>query len=348
MSVTIETPGSQSDGRVYDIRDGRRRRAPVEDRARRLVIGLVNNMPDGALVATERQFGSLLEGASAGFDVRLRLYSLPEISRSPEAAAHIREHYADASAIGADGLDALIVTGAQPLAKNLAEEPYWRALCAVIDWAAAHTTSTILSCLAAHAGVLHLSGVARRPMAEKCSGVYPFEIIESGPLTHGAGRVWLAPHSRYNGIAEEDLAAEGYTVLTRSAAVGVDIFVKQARSLLVFLQGHLEYEADTLAREFRRDMNRYLCGDLAMPPRHPEHYFSADAERALARFSARAEGARRAETMASFPDIVDRARRDAPWRSSATLFYRNWLGVLVDRKARARDEASELEARCTG
>jgi homoserine O-succinyltransferase/O-acetyltransferase len=348
MSVTIETPGAQSHGRVYDIRDGRRRRSAAEGRARRLVIGLVNNMPDSALLATERQFGLLLEAASAGFDVRLRFYSLAEIARSSEAAAHIREHYADASAISEDGLDALILTGAQPLAKTLSDEPYWRALCSVIDWAAAHTTSTILSCLAAHAGVLHLSGVARRPMVEKCSGVYPFEIAQSDPLTHGAGRVWLAPHSRYNGLAEEDLVAEGYGVLTRSAAVGVDIFVKRARSLLVFLQGHLEYEPDTLAREFRRDMSRYLSGDLAAPPRHPEHYFSAEAERALARFSARVEGARSAEAMASFPDIVERARRDAPWRPSATLFYRNWLGLLADRKAAAPLEESKLEAACTG
>jgi homoserine O-succinyltransferase/O-acetyltransferase len=348
MPLTIETPETQSDPRVYDIRERRRRSGAIEDRSRRLVVGLVNNMPDSALAATERQFAGLLKSASNGLDVRLRFYSLGEISRSPEAAAHIRANYANQEAIFSDPPDALVITGAQPLAKNLPEEPYWQALCALIDWAGSHTVSTIFSCLAAHAGVLHLSGVPRRPLPKKCSGVYPFEVVGADPLTHGGPRRWLAPHSRYNGLDAEDLAQSGYTVLTQSSAVGVDSFVKQARSLLVFLQGHFEYEPDTLAREYRRDMNRYLCGDLAAPPGLPDNYFSPETERALARFSAQAGAARRAETMTLFPDVVDRGRADAPWRSSATLFYRNWLGLVADRKVAAVRDASALEARQLG
>ena len=74
-----------------------------------------------------------------------------------------------------ENLDALIITGAQPQADRLSNEPYWEELVEIIDWAKTNTASTILSCLAAHAGVLHLDGVERRPLPEKCTGVFGFE-----------------------------------------------------------------------------------------------------------------------------------------------------------------------------
>ena len=43
-----------------------------------LVIGLVNNMPDGAFKTTERQFRELLTFARGDTPIRLRLFSLPE------------------------------------------------------------------------------------------------------------------------------------------------------------------------------------------------------------------------------------------------------------------------------
>src|SRR5208337_3814777 len=95
-------------------------------------------------------------------------------------------------------LDALIVTGAQPRATRLNEEPYWEELIELIEWAKENTASTILSCLAAHAGVLHLDGVERRPLPEKCSGVFAFQAHRDHPLAGEQGRARLVPHSRYN------------------------------------------------------------------------------------------------------------------------------------------------------
>ena len=80
----------------------------------RLTIGLLNNMPDGALQATERQFESRLAAASRGLDIELRFFSLPEVERGEHARARMRGVYADASALPAAGLDGLIVTGAEP------------------------------------------------------------------------------------------------------------------------------------------------------------------------------------------------------------------------------------------
>jgi homoserine O-succinyltransferase len=345
VPVTIERP-VLADTRISDIRERRRRRGTIRDRGRRLTIGLVNNMPDSALAATERQFGHALEAAS-DIDVQLRFYTLPEVPRSPEALEHLARLYVNAAPLQGDNLDAVIVTGAQPIAAQLREEPYWRALTKVIDWAEANTISAILSCLAAHVGVEHFSGIARRRLTKKCSGVFAFERIRADRLTEGAKERWLVPHSRYNGLDETELTRAGYTVLTRSSRAGVDTFVKQMRSLLVFLQGHPEYESDTLAREYRRDLSRFIGGELKASPNVPEGYFSAEAERALELFRDQACTAG-SVAMATYPEIALRAQTNASWRSSTDLLYRNWLCLVAERKVEAVQKTSSLAARWGG
>lgn len=348
MPVTIERPLLAAEARISDLRERRRRRGTVRDRGRRLTIGLVNNMPDSALAATERQFRSVLEQASGDLDIQLRLYALPQVPRAPEALEHVEQLYADAAALRRQGADALIVTGAQPKAPDLKDEPYWRSLSAIVDWAAANTVSTILSCLAAHVGVRHFSGIQRRALLRKCSGVFAFERVGADRLTDGADAAWLTPHSRYNGLDERELARNGYTILTRSPSVGVDMFIRRMRGLMVFLQGHPEYESDTLAREYRRDLSRRLSGDPTPPPDIPEGYFSAEAERALCEFGARALRELRPDAMASYPEIGLSGAPDAPWRRSANLLYRNWLGLVADRKAEIVQSDSSLAARWGG
>ena len=108
-------------------------------------------------------------------------------------------------------LDALIITGAQPRAARLSDEPYWEELIELIDWAKEHTASTILSCLAAHAGVLYLDGVERRPLPEKCTGVFAFQAQRDHPLVGEQGRARLTPHSRYNSLLQSDLSSPAMT-----------------------------------------------------------------------------------------------------------------------------------------
>ena len=93
------------------------------------------------------------------------------------------------------------------------------------------------------------------------------------PLTAGAPPRFIVPHSRWNGLSEEDLVARGYSVLTRIAGVGVDTFVKEENSLFVFFQGHPEYDSDTLLREYRRDVGRYLNHEATTYPSIPLRLF---------------------------------------------------------------------------
>src|SRR5262245_49804489 len=100
-----------------------------------LTIGLVNNMPDGALEATEQQFANLLNGAAGSLTVRLRLFALPEVPRGNSGRERIRRDYSDLRTLSRSRLDGLIVTGAEPCATDLKDEPYWSSLVQVLRWA---------------------------------------------------------------------------------------------------------------------------------------------------------------------------------------------------------------------
>ena len=149
------------------------RSRPAGERAG-ITVGLINNMGDQALKVTERQFVSLVSEAAGDIAVSFRTFALKSTPRSPRAMDYINARYEPASAAMDGELDALIITGAEPQAERLSDEPYWEELVELIEWAKVHTASTIFSCLAAHAGVLHLDGVERRPLPEKCTGVFDF------------------------------------------------------------------------------------------------------------------------------------------------------------------------------
>jgi homoserine O-succinyltransferase len=130
-----------------------------------------------------------------------------------------------------------------------------------MDWSRGGVVSALYSCLAAHAAAYHRDGIPRRKLMQKLSGVYESEIVLVHEMTEGLTRISV-PHSRYNSLAECDLDAKGYLTLARSPEAGADVFVKESRILEVFWQGHPEYNSDTLAREYRRDIPR-------SPPRRP-------------------------------------------------------------------------------
>ena len=309
------------------------RSRPAGERAG-IAIGLINNMGDEALKATERQFGSLVSEAAGGIDVSLRVFALKSTRRSARALDYINARYEPASAAIDGDLDGLIITGAQPQAERLSDEPYWEELAEVIDWAKLHTTSTILSCLAAHAGVLYLDGVERRPLPEKCTGVFGFKAERTHSLVGKQNRMRLIPHSRYNGLSRSELEQAGYVILTSSPECGVDSFVKPFGSQFVFLQGHPEYDANSLAREYRRDMDRYLRGETGREPVRPSGYFEAKAEAELRAIERTAHGAR-CRTQINDLSIIDAlAPAEAAWREAAIAFYRSWLEMLANTDQR--------------
>jgi homoserine O-succinyltransferase/O-acetyltransferase len=298
-----------------------------------IVIGLVNNMPDAALRTTERQFRELLSAAADGSAVSLRLFFMPEVPRAEAGRLHIAKHYDDIRTLWSRRIDGLIVTGNEPRTPSLADEPYWPALTRLVDWAAERTISTVWSCLAAHAAVLHLDGVDRRALGEKLFGVFECSRVADHPIVAGTPLRWQVPHSRYNELAEDDLRSHGYRLLTRSAAAGSDMFVKQTKSLFLFLQGHPEYDRGALLREYRRDVTRYLAGERDAYPEMPQSYVDEEAAVAFAAFRGRAMRDRRTDLIAHFPGAIAERGLAHSWRSPAVRLYANWLSYLAGRRS---------------
>ncbi len=306
MPVVLDTPASPARG-ICDLE-----------------IGLVNNLGDAGMESGERQLIDLLELGCGAARVRLRLFSLPSIVRSSDTRERMSTRYHGLDALLGSRFDGLFVTGAEPRAADLRDEAFWPELAAVIDWAKSGTRSTIWSCLAAHAAVLHLDGIARRPLSAKCTGVFAVTAAGDHPLLAGSGEALQVCHSRWNDLDEGELAAAGYTVLTRGA-MGVDCFVRACASQFVFFQGHPEYDVGALGREARRDLARWQA-DPARAPSLPANYFARKDEAALrAHVAAGRAGP-------GLPEIG----APVPWcRDFPAALFRNWLALLGMSAARA-------------
>ncbi|HEX3954254.1 MAG TPA: homoserine O-succinyltransferase [Stellaceae bacterium] len=309
-----------------------------------LQVAVVNNMPDAALRTTERQWRELLAAASEGsFDVAVRFYSLPEVPRGDAGKAHVAEKFAPIDELWAGGIDGLVVTGTEPIAPHLVDEPYWPALTRLIDWAAANTISTLWSCLAAHAAVRHLDGIDRRPLGDKLSGIYESTRLADHPLTAAAPARWRAPHSRLNELPEEALTRNGYRILAHSDDAGADVFMKECGdSLFLFLQSHLEYDGGALLREYRRDIKRFLAGESRKYPQMPRNYFDDEVAEVLAELRAQAMEEKGIDLIENFPAAADKSR-DFPWREPAIGLCAGWLRCLAAGKADARPAAALAE-----
>ena len=303
-----------------------------------LTIGLINNMPDPALQATERQFMRLLRQAAGNIRIDFHCFSLPSVKRSQPAQWRVGQQYTDIADLDRLRIDGLIVTGAEPIAATLVEEPFWRDLTAIIDWAKANTRSTIWSCLAAHAAVRHLDGIERRRLDTKCSGIYDCFKVADHWLTDGLPTPLRVSHSRLNELRAGDLSERGYQLLTLSPEGGVDIFAKKLRSQFIFFQGHPEYDALSLEREYLRDISRFLGHERDSYPAIPAGYFDSETEERLAAFERRACVERRPALSAELPERT--LREGIATGTAATAIFRNWLDYLSDGARAALPRAS--------
>ncbi len=301
-----------------------------------LRVAFINNMPDAALEDTEMQFFELIDAAAGNTAVQVELFSLPNVPRSDHGKEHVGKFYAGTENLWSSQFDGLIMTGTEPRSADLRDEPYWSALGQVLDWAERNTTSTVLSCLAAHAGVLHSDGIRRHPLPDKQFGV--FECRKTGDrdhgLTQGTGELVGFPHSRWNEVREDELVSCGYSVLTKSSEAGVDLFVKKKReSLFVHFQGHPEYGAQTLLKEYRRDIKRFLRQERKTYPTMPRGYFDSAATEALNEFQKKALSDCSESMIAVFPESAACEGLTRTWESSAKVVYHNWLQYILSAKA---------------
>jgi homoserine O-succinyltransferase len=284
-------------------------------------------MPDGAFEATERQYLDLLDAGSGDQVVEVALSTMVDIPRGDRATDRIAARYLPLDSAKELRPDLLIVTGANPLAPHIEDEPFWSDLAGLLSWGREEVPSTLLSCLSAHAGLAVFDGIERATLEAKCTGVFPQEADRSHPLTAGLEAPLVLPHSRLNTVATDAVRAAGYQVALNSEAVGWSVITRTSGDTeMVLIQGHPEYDPSSLLREYHRDARRYVLGERADLPCLPLRCVAADDWDQLEALHRRIlEGPRDPAVVESYPFDEVGARVDWPWRTAAVGLYTNWM-----------------------
>ena len=297
---------------------------------RELHIGLLNMMPDAALAATERQFFRIVGESNQIAQFYMHPFTLRELKRGPEAKAYVARYYETIDQIRGQGLDALIITGANVTHPDLSLEPFWEPLIEVIDWAYHNVTSTLCSCLATHAVLQFRYGQKRRPLGFKRWGVYSHRVVDrKHPLVNDVNTRFDVPHSRFNDISREQFETAGLHVLGESAVAGVHLAVSEDLFRIVFFQGHPEYDTVSLLKEYKREVTRYARGECDDYPPVPESYFTPQTRAILEEHKDRVTAARvKGVATPDLPESLIVPTLDNTWHDTAEAVINNWIGKV--------------------
>lgn len=312
-------------------------RAQEQD-IRELHVGLLNMMPDAALGATERQFFRLIGESNPIAQFYIHPFTLPELERGPEAAAHIKEYYESVEQIKEGGLDALIITGANVTGQRLDNQTFWEPLIEIIDWAAEHVTSTLCSCLATHAVLQFRYQQHRQLQKKKIWGVFSHQVIDkTHPLVVDINTRFDVPHSRWNQVSQEQFEDAGLRVLVRSDD-GVHLATSGDGLRFVFFQGHPEYDTISLLKEYKREVGHYAQGKRQDFPPFPENYLKQKDQSILIEYRSRLDQAKAKAggDLPEFPEALLAARLDNTWHDTAEAVIGNWVGLIYQITNRDR------------
>lgn len=267
-------------------------RAKTQD-IRPLKIAIVNLMPTKE--TTEVQLLRLL--ANTPLQVEISLVNMAGHVSKHTGKEHLDRFYISSSEVLQRKFDGMIITGAPVEQLAFEQVDYWQDLCKIMDYAKKNVFCTLYICWGAMAGLYHLYGIDKQLMDSKLSGIYKSKVLTpKDPLLRGFDDFFPVPTSRYTTIRTQDVKANKSLELLASSDVTGATIVKSKDNRSIFMTGHLEYDRDTLAKEYDRDKKKGLN------PALPENYFTAD-------------------NPESSPVST--------WRSSAHLFYSNWLNYYV-------------------
>lgn len=265
----------------------------VQQDIRPIRIAIVNLMP--TKIATETQLLRLLSNTPLQIDVTLLR---PECHTSKNTPAdHLTRFYTTFSKVKDQKFDGIVVTGAPVEQLRFEDVDYWPELQEIMDYSAKNAFSTLYICWGAQAALYHHYGVPKYPLSEKKFGVFKHRILSGAKkIFRGFDDVFYMPHSRHTEVKAEDIAkVPQLEILAESDKAGVTI-VRAKESRSIFVTGHFEYDADTLAKEYFRDVEKNL------PINVPDNYFPGDDPK-------------------NEPVVS--------WRAHAHLFFSNWLNYHV-------------------
>lgn len=260
---------------------------------RPLKIAIVNLMP--TKITTETQLLRLL--SNSPLQVEIDLIHMASHKSKNTSDSHLKSFYKYFSDIKNSKYDGMIITGAPVENFDFEEVDYWDELQEIMEWSKTHVTSTFHICWAAQAGLYYHYGIPKYSLPQKCSGVYKHKVKRStAKIVRGFDTEFYAPHSRHTEVRAEDIKkVKELEILAESEEAGVYIiFSKGGRQ--IFVTGHSEYDATTLADEYKRDV------DKGLNPNIPENYFQDD---------------------------NPKKQPIVRWRSHANLLFSNWLNYFV-------------------
>ncbi|MBQ8213285.1 MAG: homoserine O-succinyltransferase [Clostridia bacterium] len=267
-------------------------RAVTQD-IRPLKILLLNLMP--TKVVTETQFSRLL--GNTPLQVELTLMHTKSHQSKNTSEEHLLAFYSTFDEIRHCKFDGMIITGAPVEHLPFEEVEYWDELCEIMEWSLTHVQSTFHICWGAQAGLYYHFGIGKYQLDRKMFGIFPHTADhKKSILFRGFDDVFMVPHSRHTGVDRAEIeAVPELKILASSPEAGV-FAVKTQEGRQIFITGHPEYDADTLKKEYDRDVAAGKPIDL------PKNYF---------------------------PDNDPTREPPATWRSSANLLYSNWLNYFV-------------------
>lgn len=260
---------------------------------RPLRIVIVNLMP--TKIETETQLLRLLSNTPLQVDIDLMQMASHVSKNTPQE--HLLEFYQTFEELKHNRYDGMIITGAPVETLEFEQVDYWEELKQVMEWSKTNVYSTMHICWGAQAGLYYHYGIQKYPLPKKLSGVYAHRPLDvNHPLLRGFDDVFYMPHSRYTEVRQEDILAHPkLQLLVVSEQAGATVIISR-NGRRVFITGHCEYDRDTLAREYFRDIKRDLN------PEVPQNYFPGDNPEAV-------------------PPLI--------WRSHASLLFANWLNYFV-------------------
>lgn len=267
-------------------------RAVTQD-IRPLRIAIVNLMP--TKIDTETQLLRLL--GNTPLQVQVELLHMKSHESKNTSKEHLLAFYKTFDDVKDMKFDGMVITGAPVELLPFEDVEYWEELCSVMEWSKKHVHSTLHICWGAQAGLYYHFGIPKHPLEKKMFGVFPHTVVrKSSILFRGFDDVFMVPHSRRTTVLEEDVKKfPQLKVLASSEEAGVYAIMTE-NGKQIFIMGHSEYDAMTLAKEYRRDR------DAGIPIDIPRNYF---------------------------PDDDDTRAPSVSWRSCANLLFSNWLNYFV-------------------
>ncbi len=307
---------------------------------RELHIGFLNLMPDAALEATERQFFRLIGESNSIAQIHVHPFTLPIIERGEAAAKHIAENYESFEKLKEEGLDALVVTGANTaVTPPISDQKFWQPMIDVLEWAKHNTTSTLCSCYATHVAMTYNYGQKPQRQNDKIWGVYRHRVMEpSHPIVRGMNTVFDVPHSRFNDVSRVQFEKAGMRVLVESK-VGVHMAASTDGFRLICFQGHPEYDIFSLLKEYAREVENFKTGKRADYPPFPAQYFNDDCVKVAEAYQKEVQAGNKTK---AFPEKEILPLLDNTWADSARSIMANWVGLVyqvtnMDRKKQFMD-----------